>query len=131
MAIVQLDLEVINCWVCGCTFAMSSALKENMRSRGETLYCPKGCKLGLGEPQWKKEMDRLKQSEDYYRQRSIENRELANRTERRLKATRGVVTRIKNRVGNGVCPCCNRTFTNLQQHMHNQHPDFVLKKEPE
>ncbi len=45
-------------------------------------------------------------------------------TERRLNATNGVVTRIKNRVGHGVCPCCNRTFTDLQRHMHSKHPTF-------
>lgn len=46
-------------------------------------------------------------------------------TERRLSAARGQVTKIKNRVGNGVCPCCNRTFGNLQTHMHKQHPDYA------
>lgn len=31
---------------------------------------------------------------------------------------------MKNRVANGVCPCCNRHFENLERHMKGQHPDF-------
>ena len=120
----SLELEVINCWVCGCVFAMSSNLKAEMKSKEQTLFCPKGCRLGLGEPHWKVDMDHLRQSEKYYRTRSIENRERAEKTERQLIATRGVVTRIKNRVSKGVCPCCNRTFANLTRHMGTQHPDF-------
>jgi hypothetical protein len=36
----------------------------------------------------------------------------------------GQVTRIKNRVKNGVCICCNRSFSDLHQHMLTKHPDF-------
>jgi hypothetical protein len=51
----------------------------------------------------------------------------ANR--RQLSASRGQVTKIKNRVGNGVCPCCDRSFTNLRRHMSTQHPAW--KKTPD
>jgi hypothetical protein len=46
-------------------------------------------------------------------------------TVRRLRSTRGVVTRIKNRVGKGVCPCCNRYFANLHRHMESKHPAYT------
>lgn len=52
-------------------------------------------------------------------------RDRCERAQRRLTAQRGVTTRIKNRIGKGICPCCNRTFKNLQRHMRNQHPHFV------
>jgi hypothetical protein len=32
------------------------------------------------------------------------------------------------RIGNGVCPCCNRSFTNLRRHMTTKHPEYP--KEP-
>ena len=38
---------------------------------------------------------------------------------------KGQVTRIKKRVANGVCPCCNRTFKDLAAHMSTQHPDYI------
>lgn len=39
--------------------------------------------------------------------------------------TKGVVTRTRNRIANGVCPCCDRSFTNLQRHMASKHPDYA------
>ena len=44
--------------------------------------------------------------------------------ERRAAAARGQVTRIKNRIGAGVCPCCNRTFKALAAHMASEHPTY-------
>ena len=32
--------------------------------------------------------------------------------------------RMRERVMNGVCPCCNRTFQNLREHMKSEHADF-------
>lgn len=55
--------------------------------------------------------------------------ERARQNERRLAATKGVVTRIKNRVGKGVCPCCKRTFPNLGAHMSEKHPDWAPETE--
>lgn len=26
----------------------------------------------------------------------------------------------------GVCPCCNRSFTNVRRHMTSQHPDYTI-----
>lgn len=45
--------------------------------------------------------------------------------ENQLRATKGVVTKIKKRVSKGVCPCCNRSFENLKNHMESQHPEYV------
>lgn len=57
-------------------------------------------------------------------------RQLANREEdlRAAKAahavTKGKLTKTRNRIAKGVCPCCNRSFVNLGKHMAGQHPDF-------
>lgn len=51
-------------------------------------------------------------------------RQLREGVEHQLRATKGVVTKFRRRVGNGVCPCCTRTFTNLSRHMTTNHPDF-------
>ena len=45
--------------------------------------------------------------------------------ERSAAAYKGHLTRVKRRVGNGVCPCCNRTFKNLADHMTTKHPDYA------
>lgn len=33
--------------------------------------------------------------------------------------------KLKRRIAAGVCPCCHRTFENLQRHMTGEHPDFL------
>lgn len=52
-------------------------------------------------------------------------RKQRNRAENQRRAEKAAKTRIKNRISKGVCPCCNRTFANLAQHMANQHPGFI------
>ncbi len=51
-------------------------------------------------------------------------REQNSKLERSRAALRGVHTRTCNRVKNGVCPCCNRSFGDLSRHMATKHPDF-------
>jgi hypothetical protein len=49
------------------------------------------------------------------------------RLDKELVAQRGQTTKARNqleRVGNGVCPCCTRSFTNLRRHMATKHPGF-------
>lgn len=76
------------------------------------------------EQKLRRERDQLTQRLAYKDDEIARQRRIREETERRLSATRGVVTRIKNRVGAGVCPCCTRTFANLQRHMASQHPAF-------
>ena len=50
---------------------------------------------------------------------------LQREIDERLKCDKAAKTRLKNRVGKGVCPCCNRSFANLKRHMASQHPEFA------
>lgn len=76
----------------------------------------------------REELERKTKDRDYWMARHGEARDQILKTERRLSATQGVVTRIKNRVGKGVCPCCNRYFANVHRHMANQHPEFAAEQ---
>lgn len=75
----------------------------------------------------RRERDRLAQQIAYKDDRIKSLREEAEAAGRRAAAARGQVTKIKNRVGHGVCPCCNRTFENLARHMTSQHPTFTAE----
>lgn len=122
------------CWQCKCETWIPDALYESaQRSKGViTFYC------GYGHPQVfaKGETDeqKLRRERDRLTQRLAEKddeikfqRDLREGVERRLSAARGQVTKIKNRVGNGVCPCCNRSFANLHRHMTTEHPTFTAE----
>lgn len=116
------------CITCGVEVILPQQLKRQRVATHENFYCCNGhaqCYTGKTELQKAQE---LLETERRWREQANKSRDLAlehaAKAQREASAARGVVTRIKNRVGNGVCPCCNRSFTNLQRHMHTKHPDF-------
>lgn len=36
--------------------------------------------------------------------------------------------RLRKRASAGVCPCCNRTFSQLARHMQTKHPTFIAQE---
>lgn len=109
------------CYICGVHTAAPASFVENRIRDHKPWYCVNGhSQVYLGETEEQKLRRRLEWAES----RAKTNREWAEREERRARAFRGQVTKIKNRVGNGVCPCCNRTFQNLMRHMQTKHPGY-------
>ncbi len=79
------------------------------------------------ETKLRRERDRLAQRLAEWQDEARSERQKKEAAERRAAAARGQVTKIKNRVGHGVCPCCNRTFENLARHMTSKHPTFTAE----
>ncbi|MCA8902077.1 MAG: hypothetical protein KDA53_12590 [Hyphomonas sp.] len=135
------DFVTIRCCECREFFGMSRDYYEVAQRTGQFWYCPSGHRqhFARGPSEAEKlreelntaqaEQSRLRQQLAYKDDRIREERESRESTERRLSATKGVVTRIKNRVAAGTCPCCNRTFQNLARHMRGQHPDYTTQEE--
>jgi hypothetical protein len=114
------DLTVTRCAECGCNFGVPGDFLTCRRNDKRDFYCPNGHVLSYRQSEAEKlrlERDRLLQS---LAQKEDELKDLENRR----RAALGQVTKLRNRVGNGVCPCCTRSFTNLRRHMETQHPDF-------
>lgn len=120
----------VHCLVCDVCFAVPQSLFDAWKARDRTyVHCP-GCGTSLS-PAGKSEAETLRDELTREKHRAEQARADAdyqrNRKEheqRRASAARGQVTKIKNRVKNGVCPVCNRTFGDLARHMHGQHPQF-------
>lgn len=114
---------------CGVTFALDESYRHARQQDHKTWYCPNGhSRYYPAKSDVEKLSDelaasrRIAENERTRRQREQERREHA---ERQRAAARGQVTKIKRRIGRGVCPCCNRTFADLGRHMAGQHPEFV------
>lgn len=128
-----INMVTESCCNCGVVFGMPSDLQDEFKKdSSKFFYCPNGHRQHYSESEsdrLKKELDRVRQSEQLQRQyRQNAEKELSQeRIERRKIKTR--LKNVKERVANGVCPCCNRYFENLHRHMSNKHPDF--KKEGE
>ena len=115
------------CAECGVSVWLPANMLRQRREKGGTFFCPNGHSLAYTETEVKKlraELE-LKQKQLDSRQKSLEwERQRTKTAEKSRDAYKGKVTEIKNRVGNGVCPCCRRSFQNLRRHMSCKHPDF-------
>lgn len=133
-----LTLTEIECAKCGMIFGVTPKTEGRFRNSHESFYCP------MGHTQWfpgKSEAEKLR--DELTRQKQAAEQREANlkntadflRTDRdaalnRERAQKAAKTRLKNRIANGVCPCCTRSFQNLQRHIANQHPDFKAPEAP-
>lgn len=120
-------LEVTNCCVCGVNFAVPEIIMDERRRNAGNVYCPNGHCIGWKETEaerLKREVDSLNQANDYLRRQKESVEAVLETVKRSSAAVQGQLTKERKRVGNGVCPCCNRTFQNVQRHMTTQHPDF-------
>lgn len=127
MTVLTIHLVGMTCFKCGCVFGLTAEMRTTLQRTGETFHCPNGHGQVFAESTEQKLAKQLaaeRVAHDQTRASRDAAREQRNLMERRVAATRGVITRIKNRVGNGVCPCCNRSFENLHRHMQTKHPEW-------
>ncbi|MGH2556397.1 MAG: hypothetical protein ACRDHO_11845 [Actinomycetota bacterium] len=108
------------CGLCGVDFAWPDWMNKKSREDGSSFYCPNGHRIGYGETENDKLQQRLRSMEA----RLQHERDQREATERSLAAKKGQVTKLKKRVGKGVCPCCNRHFVNVERHMASEHPEY-------
>lgn len=133
--IVGVTMETLTCSHegCGITFAAPQQWVTKRRNDHETWYCPNGHTMWFpGKSEAEKLRDQLARQvarTDQERAEADRQRRLREHAELSARAMKGQVTKIKNRVGNGVCPCCNRTFADLQRHMETKHPSYRKAEE--
>jgi len=117
------EVQVIEMSGCGHTIYMSKIHNENVRKTHESFFCTY-CGRTNYYPHKTKE-EKLRAQLNATRDQLETIRHQRDRAEYKRRAEKGAKTRIKNRIANGVCPCCNRSFKNLAAHMKNKHPDYA------
>jgi adenine-specific DNA methylase len=117
----------ITCPECGIFYGVPDHWLDSRKQDKKSFYCPNGHTASYRES----EADRLRRECDRLAQKIAEKddeiarqRKYREEAERRHTAAKGQITKLRKRVGNGVCPCCNRTFGNLARHMTTEHPNF-------
>jgi len=120
--VTEVDLQTITCGACGVVFAMPARYVRERKRDHRTWYCPNGHPRAWNGESREEELERQLRSVQAY---GTSLRDQLEATERSLRGHKAAKTRLKNRIAAGVCPCCNRSFQNLQRHMAGQHPDFA------
>lgn len=119
---------------CGVTFGMTSGFVAQRREDHGGWYCPNGHAQYFSaineKEQLKKENESLqRQVVDAWRvvdEKKIQIQQLGYS----LRSQKAAKTAIMNRVKRGLCPCCRRTFSNLQSHFKTQHPELLTVTTP-
>lgn len=118
------EYEFRCCPKCGIEYAAPKIFMDECRANSAMFFhCPNGHPRHFTES----EADKLRKERDRLTQRLAQKDDEIKDLENRRRAAIGQVTKMKNRVNNGVCPCCNRTFENLQRHMASKHPTFTAE----
>jgi hypothetical protein len=128
---VTVTMAEIACATCGMQFTVPTAWRDEKQRNGAGFVCPNGHSLTYGESA----LDRMRVDLDRTRKMLLEtnarNSQLTERArlaevaaqaaaESAAKVERARV-RLLKRAAAGLCPCCNRTFTNLARHMQTKH----------
>lgn len=120
---------VHECARCGVSFGITKRYDDERREARATFYCPNGHTLSFsGKSETEKlreQLDAEKTRAEFWRNERDRNAQRADAADRRAAAARGQVTKLKNRAAAGVCPCCNRSFVQLERHMSTKHPGFA------
>lgn len=134
--VAETHLTTMNCGVCGGVYAIQEVYRKECHSKAKCWTCPY-CRCSWGYP-GKTEADKLRARLEIAQSRADKLRarleiarshadhaaQRAKGLERSNAALRGVNTRTKNRIKNGVCPCCKRSFVDLAAHMKTKHPAY-------
>lgn len=108
-------LRTTTCIECGCEFAMPDCLYNQYRKNHKDFSCPQG---HLQHFNAESDAERLQKELDKQKERTRWAEEETKKVTKKLK-------KVEKRVSKGVCPCCNRTFIDLQRHMACKHKEYV------
>jgi hypothetical protein len=123
---VGIELEIHECGECGVVFGISKGFMRARREDHDWWYCPNqhGWRFS-GES----ESEKIRRQRDEARDDLAAARASRDQTEASLRATKGVVTKLKKRATAGVCPAgCKRHFKDLERHMASKHREFTGEK---
>lgn len=110
----------IDCGRCGASYAINEKYRAERKEKGGYWHCPYcQCSWGYGDSTNAQLQRALEE-----KQRLLTAAKCETLRERQLKED---LERKQRRVARGVCPCCNRSFENLQRHMKTKHKELLKK----
>lgn len=122
---VTSKLVVMDCCNCGVLFGMAEGLYTERQTKGGSFWCPNGHNQHFTEPETTRLQRLLKNAKA-----DVEwERKYREAAEHRLRATKGVVTKLRKRTLEGECPVCGQHLRDLERHVARQHPDEKVEME--
>lgn len=127
---VSIQMYVGECPTCGVVYGITRAYELRRREDGNGFYCPNGHSGSFGESGIDEAKRLQAAAERQMRVARISRdaaRDQAQAAHRSAAAYKGVATKMRNRIANGVCPVpgCRRPFANVKAHITGQHPTWA------
>lgn len=120
---VPVNFEEVNCGECGGIYAINARYHSQKREKGGGWTCPY-CKTSWGFF-GKTPVEKAREELEAEKQRHRATLARVNEAEAVAEKLRKDAARAKKRAHAGLCPCCNRTFVNLQRHMATKHAEVA------
>lgn len=126
------ELTITTCW-CGIAMALPADLYRHAQNhKGFAVHCPLGHTWVFTETETERQRKRAESLERQLRMsREATQWERDQRLagERSNAAYRGHLTRLRNKIANGVCPVadCRRHFDDVQAHIATKHPAWAAE----
>lgn len=114
-------LTIMTCGSCGCEFAIPETMRAEKERSGGSWFCPNGHSRVYSETQ----ADKFRKLYEKEQREAASLREAKIVAERAQQKAEKHIERLKKRVAAGVCPCCNRTVSQLTRHMNSKHAEYV------
>jgi hypothetical protein len=113
------------CITCGCVFGLPQDMQMHLKKSHAKFYCPSGHEMYYPGESDRDRAERLAKELADEKERRMREETLKVKEMERARRAEKELSLHKKRVANGVCPCCKRSFVNLQRHMKTKHPAEV------
>lgn len=126
---IQTTFHIVVCYHCALRFGIPSDLyRRAVINAVGGVHCPAcGQETVWRESEASRTIRQLEQKLKWEAEESARQKNRKEELEASLSAHKGMLTKLRKRVGAGTCPCCNRTFKQLSAHMAQKHPDYLSK----
>lgn len=131
ITMITQTIVAVTCPECGVAYGLSAEFIRNRRDDHQTWHCPNKHSLWYSQDneaeQLRKQLSETEQSLKWARSREEAQRRERRAAERSAAAYKGHVTKLRNRISNGVCPVqgCQRSFTDVRRHITSKHPEWA------
>lgn len=126
-------MELVHCCNCGVAFAMPTELDSAYRKNHKMFYCPNGHGqhyTGKTEAEkLKEELEKERSEKEHQKKCRVRAEEMYRKSDIERKKVKTRLKNVKEKISEGLCPCCEQGFPNLHEHMASAHPEF--KNDPE
>jgi hypothetical protein len=114
------------CGTCAVWHTVPAVVYENLYKNGGYHFCPvAGHQWGWRTGAEEREREAIRLERDRLKQDAARLADEIAAETARANAAEKKYLQARRRATAGVCPCCNRTFENVQRHMMTKHKNVV------